>query len=83
MIRAELPGIDPEQDVEITLQQNVLTLRGERRHEEHGNGNSYRYESRYGRFERSVLLPDGVTEDAISASYETGCWRSPWRASPR
>ena len=73
VIRAELPGIDPERDVEITLQENVLTIRGERRYEDHGNGNGvHRYESAYGTFQRSVLLPKGVTEKDINATYENG-----------
>ena len=74
VIRAELPGIDPEKDVEISFHEGLLTIRGERRHEEraNGNGGGYRFESRYGSFERSVALPTGVTEDAISASYQNG-----------
>src|SRR5688500_7359665 len=63
VIRAELPGIDPEKDVEISLDQNVLTIRGERRYEERtsANGGS-RFESGFGSFSRSILLPDGVNE---------------------
>lgn len=58
VVRAELPGIDPQRDVEVTVQDNVLTIRGERRHEERTDGNgSSRFESAYGRFERSVLCP--------------------------
>ena len=74
VIRAELPGIDPEKDVEISFHDGLLTLRGERRREErlNGNGGGYRFESRYGTFERSVVLPTGVTDEAISASYQNG-----------
>jgi HSP20 family protein len=73
VIRAELPGIDPDKDVEIQLRDNVLTIRGERRHEERENVNGgSRFESVYGSFERSVLLPDGVNENDIRASYENG-----------
>lgn len=73
VIRAELPGIDPENDVEISLDQNVLTIRGERRYEERAsvNGGS-RFESGFGSFSRSILLPEGVDESAIHASYENG-----------
>ena len=73
VIRAELPGIDPENDVEISLDQNVLTIRGERRHEERtsSNGGS-RFESGYGSFSRSILLPEGAHESSIHASYENG-----------
>ncbi len=73
VVRAELPGIDPENDVDISLHEGVLTIRGERRHEERVNGSgSYRFESSYGSFERSVLLPEGVKEDDIRATYENG-----------
>jgi HSP20 family protein len=73
VVRAELPGIDPERDVEIIVQDGVLTIRGERRQEERTNdGGTFRYESAYGRFERSVMLPQGVKEDDIQASYENG-----------
>jgi len=73
VVRAELPGIDPEKDVEISLQDNVLRIRGERRMEERTEGEgTYRLESRYGSFERSVLLPEGVREEDMSATYENG-----------
>ncbi len=73
VIRAELPGIDPEKDVEISLDQNVLTIRGERRYEERTNANgSSRFESGFGSFSRSILLPDGMKENDIQASYEDG-----------
>ena len=73
VIRAELPGIDPERDVEITLRDGLLTLRGERRHEERTRENGMsRFESAYGSFERSVVLPQGVKEDDITASYDSG-----------
>ena len=73
VIRAELPGIDPENDVDITVQDGALRLRGERKHEHRTGGNGYsRFESSYGTFERTVLLPEGVETDDIRASYENG-----------
>ena len=73
VIRAELPGIDPEKDVEISLEQNVLTIRGERRYEERSSANGgSRFESGYGSFSRSILLPEGIKEGDIQASYEDG-----------
>jgi HSP20 family protein len=73
VVRAELPGIDPEKDVEISLEDNVLRIRGERQMEERSEEDgTYRLESRYGSFERSVLLPRGVEEGDISATYENG-----------
>jgi len=73
VVRAELPGIDPEKDVDITVQDGVLTLDGERRHEQKTEEeNYYRFESSYGSFQRSVALPQGVSEQDIKASYENG-----------
>ena len=73
VVRAELPGIDPEKDVDISLQEGVLTIRGERRHEERTNGdNYYRVESSFGSFQRNILLPEGVKADEINATYENG-----------
>jgi len=73
VVRAELPGIDPEKDLEITVQDNVLVIRGERRQEERTEGDGiYRVESRYGAFERRIRLPEGVKDGDISAIYENG-----------
>ena len=73
VIRAELPGLDPEKDVEITVADGVLHLRAhreERTEEEQPDG--YRSEFRYGRLERSVRLPEGVTEADVKATYRDG-----------
>lgn len=73
VVRAELPGINPEKDVDISVQDGVLTLRGERRHEQRSNGDSYfRVESSYGSFQRNILLPEGVKAEDIQASYQNG-----------
>ena len=73
VIRAELPGIDPEKDVDITVEDGVLYLRGERRHEDRTEGdNYYRFESSYGSFQRAIALPQGVKEEDIQASYQNG-----------
>jgi HSP20 family protein len=72
VVRAELPGVRPE-DVDITLQDNVLTLSGERREEqEEQRGGYYVRERRRGSFSRSMTLPEGVNEDSIRARYENG-----------
>ena len=72
VIRAELPGVRPE-DVDITLQENVLTISGERREEqEEQRGGYYVRERRRGTFSRSMTLPEGVDEDRIRARYENG-----------
>jgi HSP20 family protein len=73
VVRAELPGIDPEKDVDITLEQGVLTIRGERRQEEQDRGEQYfRSERRYGAFQRQLVLPEGTNAEDITASYKDG-----------
>src|ERR671931_1221304 len=67
VVRAELPGIDPEKDVDITLHDNVLTISGERRREEQENGDHYfRSETHYGAFERQVAIPQGTRVEDIA-----------------
>jgi HSP20 family protein len=73
VVRAELPGIDPERDVEITVQDGMLHIRGERRMEERQEGDRYfRLERRYGSFSRTIPLPEGVKEEDIQATYRDG-----------
>jgi HSP20 family protein len=68
----DLPGI-PEDKVAVELDDNVLTVSGEReRKQEHTGDRFYRYERRFGRFSRSVTLPTGVKEDDIKADYKDG-----------
>jgi HSP20 family protein len=71
-ITAELPGLE-EKDVEVTLDQGVLSLRGEKRfeHEEQGN-NFHRVERSYGTFHRAIYLPVDVNADKIEASFRQG-----------
>jgi HSP20 family protein len=72
VLRADLPGLS-EGDVSIELEDNVLTLSGERKaeHEEKKEG-FYRLERSFGQFRRSLTLPDGVDPDAIAATFERG-----------
>jgi HSP20 family protein len=72
VIRAELPGVKQE-DVDISLHDNVLTISGERRAEQEEERGGYHIrERRYGSFRRSVALPEGIDESKISARYEDG-----------
>ena len=72
VIRAELPGVKQE-DVDISLHDNVLTISGERRDEQDEERGGYHIrERRYGSFSRSVALPEGIDESKISARYEDG-----------
>jgi HSP20 family protein len=69
MIRAELAGIDPEKDVEITVGSGYLTIRAERSDTIEGK---HRSEFRYGSFSRTLGLPANADEDAVTASYRDG-----------
>ena len=69
VLRAELPGLDPDKDVEITVEENVLTLRAERAEE---TTEKHRTEFRYGTFARSVRLPAGAKGEEATAEYKDG-----------
>jgi HSP20 family protein len=73
VVRAELPDVDPDEDVAITIRDGVLHLhaaREEHTHEERPHG--FRSEFHYGRIERSLRLPEGVTEADVKAGYKHG-----------
>ena len=73
VVRAELPEIDPDKDVEVTVSDGMLHIRAHRTaRSEHKDKDGYRSEFRYGSFERDVLLPSGVEETAVAASYKDG-----------
>ena len=69
VLRAELPGINPDEDVEVSVENDLLTIRGERREETQEKN---RREFHYGSFMRSVTLPKGADADQITASYTDG-----------
>jgi HSP20 family protein len=72
VLRADLPGLT-EDDVNIELEDNVLTVSGERKaeHQERKDG-YYRVERASGSFQRSLTLPEGVDPEKIKASFENG-----------
>lgn len=71
-IVAEVPGVRAE-DVKLSLENNILTIRGEKRQEQDGkSGQVHRYERSYGSFERSFALPNSVDAEKIQASYQDG-----------
>ncbi len=81
----EVPGVSPE-DLEIAVENNVLTVSGEKRfRRESGNDrdSSHLVERRYGRFERSVMLPETVDADSIAAHFENGVLTVELPKSPR
>ena len=69
VVRADLPGVDPEKDIEVKVDGDVLTIHGERHEEKHETGHS---EVRYGLFTRSVRLPKGATASGVAARYDAG-----------
>jgi len=72
ILRAELPGVN-EKDIDVKLEGNILTLKGERKLEhEETKHNYHRVESFYGSFTRSFTLPDSVDTDKIKADYKNG-----------
>lgn len=72
-VRAELPGVDPDNDVDIAVTDGMLQIRAERREaSERKEDGGFRSEFRYGSLFRSIPLPKGVKEDDISASYKDG-----------
>lgn len=71
-VKASVPGIDPN-DIEITLTDNVLTIKGESKEEKDVEEKNYRiHERRFGTFSRSVSLPVPVESDKVDATYENG-----------
>ena len=69
-ISAELPGLS-EQDVDITVEEGVLTLRGEKKSQVENKHRGYTERS-YGRFERQIGLPRGIERDKASAAFKDG-----------
>jgi HSP20 family protein len=73
IVRAEIPGLDPEHDLDVTVDNGVLHIAAEHREEEKiDEKNYYRRELRHGRFRRDLTLPEGVTDADIKATYKDG-----------
>jgi HSP20 family protein len=73
VVRAELPGVDPDEGIDVAVDDHMLRLRAERRSEsktEEANGD--RSEFRYGSFSRTVPLPTGAREADVTATYVDG-----------
>jgi len=71
-VSAELPGMD-EKDVEVTLDDDVLTIRGEKKEEhEEKDGNWYHSERSYGSFQRAIAVPAGVDAEHVKARFKKG-----------
>ena len=72
-LEAELPGME-EKDIDLTVDDGVLTLKGEKRyeHEEKEEGKAVRIERQYGSFQRSFTLPSYVDDEKVSATFKKG-----------
>jgi HSP20 family protein len=69
VVKAELAGIDPEKDAEVTVGDGYLTIRAERHASKEGTHHS---EFRYGAFSRTLSLPAGANPDDVTAAYADG-----------
>ena len=68
----DLPGI-PQDKLSLEVENGILTVTGEReRSEEVKDERLYRYERRFGAFQRAITLPQGVSDDAVTATFENG-----------
>jgi HSP20 family protein len=73
VIRAEMPRIDPDKDVQIQISEGVVSIEAQRRQEEQTDGKKYtRREFYYGSFSRTLPLPRGASEDDVKATYKDG-----------
>ncbi len=87
VLRADLPGVSQE-DVRIEMENDVLTISGERKAEHTGNGEGFvRLERAFGTFSRSLTLPKGINADAVTAQFVDGVLTlripKPEQAKPR
>lgn len=69
VVRAEMPGVDPDKDIEVSFDDGLLTITGEKRIEKK---EADRSEFHYGSFSRSITLPHGVKEGDVHATYKDG-----------
>ena len=85
VVRADLPGVDPDKDIDVQIVDGNLCIRAERRSEEKAEGRNYRRsEVRYGSFSRVLPLPASAEESDVSATYKDGVLevRAPLASEP-
>jgi len=90
VVRVEMPGIDPDKDVEITIEEGLLRIKAERRSEtKEEHEGRVRSEFRYGSFERVMRVPRETDVDDVTAAYKDGIleirvpYKVPTEAPPR
>ncbi len=89
MIHAELAGVDPARDVDVTVEHGILRIAAERRDEKTVDDKAYRRRGlRHGAFRRELVLPEGATADDVKAAYKDGILEirvtvPPRRANPK
>lgn len=75
IVKAELPGMDPK-EIDISLQGNLLTIKGQRKQEKEEDGEDFhRVERSYGSFSRTIRLPAEVQVEQVNATYKDGILR--------
>ncbi len=77
LVKAEIPGID-EKDLQVTLENNILTIAGEKKEERSEKDRDSRWvvsERKFGSFRRSISLPEGIRSDKIKAAFRNGVLR--------
>jgi HSP20 family protein len=73
VVRSELPGIDPDKDLDLSVSNGVLHISAQREEKsERKETGAYRSEFRYGSFVREIALPEGTSEKDVSATYKDG-----------
>jgi len=73
VVRAEIPGIDPDKDVQLNVSDHTLRIRAERKEEKKTEEKGrYRSEFHYGSFSRALPLPAGASADDVKATYKDG-----------
>jgi HSP20 family protein len=73
IVRAEIPGVDPEKDISVTVEGDDLVIEARREERsEARDADGYRSEFRYGAFTRHVRLPRGTSPEVVSATYRDG-----------
>ena len=85
VVRAEIPDIDPDKDVEVTTADGMVHIHAHREEKsEHKDKKGYRSEFRYGDFDRQIALPDGASPADVTARYADGILevRTPCPAAP-